>query len=1177
MATEDISRNATSPRKRYAGVRLQQGRVTTDDDFNEAARLDSEDRRRALLDVIGPAGTSDLGFAIGNPRINAHGDLDFDIGAGTMYLGGERLESFGEAYTEQTDWLEQAPADRSAPPDGRDDLAYLMAWEQPVCAVEDSELYETALGGPDTSTRVRMMRRVMLAPGAGSDCAAAWTTALTELTAQYGAYDPASGLCQPDTTLTVSFDMAGVTDDLCSPSVVGGYLGAENQVIRVQIVDGTHLTWGFDNGSPLYRVTVAADGKTVTVETEPKDQAHWMQSGQTVEILAWSAVLPNGEKLAELTGHLTTVAGAYDPDLHTLTLTDPLPAGFGLDWQARDDAPQLGAVYFFMRTWTRGSDTTSPAALPFVPGTAVALGHTGVLVALAGTVFVPGDYWVIAARPENPTQVVPWDLMQGRAPHGIRRFFTPLATIAWSVAGGKTDGTTISDCRTSFLPLTRRQTCCTFTVGDGVTSHGTFSVIQQAVDALPASGGCICILPGTYAQDVLVVGKQGIRFEGCGPRTRITGAPKSQQSAVFSIVDSSDITVTELAVSNMERIPIQLIDRQETAALNLPAALTTTVPLGNDPPKPLQHISLTRLAVEARDISAIVAGGGRFLRILENAITVRPLVGDLVAGQTTGRWPAVFLAADDVCFEECSVIAESVPQKTFAAVTVGKGKLTIRARLALGGIQIAGGSERVVIRRNLIRGGAGDGITLGSIAYVPLRLWTAFLSKPDFAQLAKGWTTVAAGGHLSIDKNGCIIWVPNPTPPNGPDGNPMIPVSTAELTDIIIVENKIIEMGQAGIDVAMFFDISVTGFQAIVVNGLLIEENRISGCLQVELPEIDGTLAGWAAYGAIGLGIVNDLRLIGNIVATNGRSHLQPICGLFLLGGTGIEIAGNTIRDNGPRTASGGAATPGLRGGVFLGYVAPPPETNGTEARPAARLHDNIIVCEDGQALAIVAAAGTISVLGNALTARGASAALGAAGLAQAGGGNIGLNAGYLANGGCVVIVDFGVSSELAAANSFKNMGFGMSGSAAVVTQPRGSVLFNDNQVLFEPGARRGGLAISSVLIISLDDVAIENNQIALWSPTSLYLTDLLIAAGSLRITGNRLSETLTQCLLSAMGVGVLTTASHNQATHCLYLVSALGSPGASLTGNVILIDALAQAGKQRPICSQQYGASPWA
>src|SRR2546425_2512616 len=92
MGTEDISRHATSRPKRYDGVRMQQGRVTTDDDFNEGARLVAEDDRRTRLDVIGPAGTVDEGFRITNPRINAHDELDFDIGAGSYYVGGLRAE-----------------------------------------------------------------------------------------------------------------------------------------------------------------------------------------------------------------------------------------------------------------------------------------------------------------------------------------------------------------------------------------------------------------------------------------------------------------------------------------------------------------------------------------------------------------------------------------------------------------------------------------------------------------------------------------------------------------------------------------------------------------------------------------------------------------------------------------------------------------------------------------------------------------------------------------------------------------------------------------------------------------------------------------------------------------------------------------------------------------------------
>ena len=1191
MATEDISRNATSFAKRYDGIRLQQGRVTTDDDYNEGARLDAEHTRLTVLDVVGPSGSPDSGFAISNPHINTHGDLDFDIAAGTLYLGGLRLECLGETYTQQVDWLEQAAADRAAPADGRTDLAYVMAWEQPVEAIEDSELFETALGGPDTATRVRLMRRIMLAGGRGdSDCATAWTDALQQIEATYGPWDPETCLCEPDTRLQVTFDNSGKKDDLCAPSVVGGYLGAENQAIRVQIVDANSFTWGFDNASPLYRVTIGADRTTVTLQTEPKDQAHWMQSGVTVEILAWSAVLPNGEKLAEVSGHLTTVAGAYDPDLHTLTLTDALPAapppGFGEQWQARDDAAALtgDAPYYFMRVWSRGSDTVSPAAIPFVPGTPVTLGNTGIRVTLTGTVFVPADYWVIAARPEDPTRVVPWDLLDGRAPLGIRRFFAPIGQIFWSVNDGDTGGSTVDDCRPPFQPLTRRSTCCTFTVGDGVTSHGDYSVIQDAIDHLPPRGGCICLLAGTFAQDFRVDGRRQVRIEGCGPRTRITGAPQSSHRAVVTIVDSSEIVLTDLAIANADRIGVQLVDRLEAQALNLPADLAAVdAGVGRATRgRRLDHVHLHKLAIESRDRSAVVMAGGRFIDLTESTIAVDALAADFTVDSTDGRWPAVFVAADDVLVERNEVTARSLSQRYAAPFSMLRdaadrpAAFTVRSRLALGGIQIAGGSERVAIRRNRIMGGTGNGITLGSIAYVPERVIGGFTIASDFLELARQWTYVGLGGHLTVDENGCIQYVPDPPPPNDPNGGPMIPISTGNLTDILIKENEIADMGQSGIAVARFFA-ATSARQTIIVDGLRILENRIRSCLQIELPEIGGALAGWAAYGAIALAIVHDLRIGTNTIVDNGRSHLQPICGVFLLGGTAVTIDGNTVRGNGPRTESAGTAQPGLRGGLFLGLVTAPREEIGAEARPAARILDNVVVCEDGQALVIVAATGAVTVHRNALTSRGATGESGqstgfttaaqapaAPGLAQP----------YLRLGSAVVIVDLGLSSEMVPTGSFNNSKY-LHLAATSLAQTRGGVMFDGNQVLLDLGMARASLLASSVLLISLDDVSAQDNQLTVRSASTILLADLAVIAGSLRIDGNRLSETLLRCLLSGLGIGVLATAALNQSTHCLYVASLLGAAGEVQTDNIALIDAWAQATGNRPICSRDFGFQP--
>ena len=248
MPTSDISRWSTDFRKRYDGVRLQQGRVVTDDDVNEAARIELEDRRRTRVDVIGPEGSPDNGFAIGTVTIGANG-ADFTIDAGTLYVGGLRLHlDAATTYLGQSDFLqiETIPA----PAAGRIDLVYVEAWEQHVSAVEDSEIFEVALAGADTSTRLKPMQRIRVAPGVdGGDCHAAFDAVI--------AASPNDGTLtaelerRTDAQLTVTFDPNTTPPDLCTPPVQGGYLGADNQAIRVEIIGPTEFTGGFDDASPM--------------------------------------------------------------------------------------------------------------------------------------------------------------------------------------------------------------------------------------------------------------------------------------------------------------------------------------------------------------------------------------------------------------------------------------------------------------------------------------------------------------------------------------------------------------------------------------------------------------------------------------------------------------------------------------------------------------------------------------------------------------------------------------------------------------------------------------------------------------------------------------------------------------------------------------------------------------
>jgi hypothetical protein len=185
MATIDLSRSATNFVKHFESTRMQQGRVLTDDDFNEQVRLTSEESRKTRVHVIGPSGSPDDGFRIALPQV-VNGKLTFVIKAGTFYLGGLRLVlENDEFYHLQKDWLQQGEnaSDRLAtPPAPRFDLVYLEAWRQPVSSVEDNEGFEVALGARDTSIKIRTMRRVRVRQGVTStDCEEAFGTLLNDL------------------------------------------------------------------------------------------------------------------------------------------------------------------------------------------------------------------------------------------------------------------------------------------------------------------------------------------------------------------------------------------------------------------------------------------------------------------------------------------------------------------------------------------------------------------------------------------------------------------------------------------------------------------------------------------------------------------------------------------------------------------------------------------------------------------------------------------------------------------------------------------------------------------------------------------------------------------------------------------------------------------------------------
>src|SRR5271157_2732840 len=259
----DLARITYDPTRQYRSVIAQQGRVTLEADSNEAAIIATESLRLETIDVVGPTGTPDDGYKVDTG--NGPGGVSID--PGIFYLGGWRLELDNKIdLSSQPDWLDAPPFSTSQ----GNLLVALLLNEQSVCAIEDQALREVALGGPDSAARSRLMQHFLRLSLDGDTCAAGAAMIGKLLAADGVTIDPATLQLMSAATLQAGFVPGPPNTDPCQPVAAGGYLGADNQLVRVTVIDydatkqtGT-LLWGWNNASILYRASVT-DPLTLTL------------------------------------------------------------------------------------------------------------------------------------------------------------------------------------------------------------------------------------------------------------------------------------------------------------------------------------------------------------------------------------------------------------------------------------------------------------------------------------------------------------------------------------------------------------------------------------------------------------------------------------------------------------------------------------------------------------------------------------------------------------------------------------------------------------------------------------------------------------------------------------------------------------------------------------------------
>jgi hypothetical protein len=443
----DFSRLTFHRRHRYSSVRLQQGRVQLDSDWNEQIELALHRERTTNVDVVGRTGApyDDGGFAV-SPV-----DGDLAIGYGRMYVDGILCEnvSRGLRYTTQQDF----PGAALPTTDGRY-FALLDVWELHVTAVEQPELREVALGGPDSATRTRVVWQVRLAPAPPS-------------TTSCAGFQPPPG---SGGTLRARADPAPPPADECDVPPAGGYRGLENQLYRIEVDDpaGPVFKWSRDNGSVLARLeSVDSANSAVTVSDSGKDAVLAFAAGQWVEIVDQARVL------LDEPGYLVQLA---DPTGTTLKL-QTFPAALAADFAAD---PTGG---WTVRRW----DGTGTG----VPGTWQDL-ESGVQVEFKGADYLRGDFWTIPAR--TITGAVEWPLDQVgdpdyRPPAGIRHHYAPLALVDLATGAAGATWTVVHDCRRLFPPLTDA-TAFYYVGGDGQETmpHAATLILPEPLEVGVANG-----------------------------------------------------------------------------------------------------------------------------------------------------------------------------------------------------------------------------------------------------------------------------------------------------------------------------------------------------------------------------------------------------------------------------------------------------------------------------------------------------------------------------------------------------------------------------------------------------------------------------------------------------------------------------------------------------------------
>ena len=562
----DFSRLTFRQKNHYRRVLMQQGRVEIDADGNEQIAIDDHISSTTATDVIGqagyPDGTQPDGTPIGGFALGiAAGGSDLTISAGRMYVDGLLVENdtAGTTLLKQPDMPGATLAELGATTNGVY-AVYLDVWERLITALDDPLIRETALGGPDTSVRTKLVWQVKLfdvaappAQGApGPTCASVG--------------DPWVAAAASTGTLTASSAAPG-SDLPCILPPETGYQSLQNQLYRVEIHSGgdpgtATFKWSRENGSVACLITappssagnpapLSVTGPTFHVTGLNSDPSLGLQQGNWVELADDSTELVAGP------GTLYQVK-ATPTDGQTVTLDTGTTPSVTL---ARH--PKL-------RRWDQSGTGLTNGVITVTTAAPILL-EDGVQVQFSAGTYRSGDYWLIPARTATSLQqgYVQWPVDDSGTPIsappvGVIHHYAKLGLVSFTAPGtfgGVGTATTPTDCRLPFPPLTElpeQSGCaCTIVVKEGpgweqpILNYFQGKSVAGEMATTQRKDAEICFPIGNFPLTApLAISNAGnIQINGAGWGTKIIGSGDNGPEAALQFQGCTSVTVRDLCAT----------------------------------------------------------------------------------------------------------------------------------------------------------------------------------------------------------------------------------------------------------------------------------------------------------------------------------------------------------------------------------------------------------------------------------------------------------------------------------------------------------------------------------------------------------------------------------------------------------------------------------------------------